>query len=368
MQTIRIVQAIFGLVFILILASCSEDKQTKNDNAPTKNNFVLNDSMAEKIELSEAKSEMVRGQLTLNGKISADENNVMDVFPLVGGHVREIYAVLGQYVKKGEVLAVIFSNEIAEFDKEYKAAQQELTLAEKSLKNGREMFEARMIAEKELLPLQFEVDRAKLSLKRIEESRKLYGTNERSEYIVRAPMSGYVIKKNISKDQQLRSDNGDALYTIAEINEVWALANVYESDISRINVGQDVQIEMISYPGEYINARIDKVFTVLDPESQTMKVRVTLPNRDYKLKPEMNCVVNVLFNETKQMIAVSSKAIIFDKSKNFVMVYKDKSNIETREVTVYRTSGDKAYISEGLKEGEQVISKEQLFIYDAIND
>jgi cobalt-zinc-cadmium efflux system membrane fusion protein len=125
---------------------------------------------------------------------------------------------------------------------------------------------------------------------------------------------------------------------------------------------------MISYPGEYINARIDKVFTVLDPESQTMKVRVTLPNRDYKLKPEMNCVVNVLFNETKQMIAVSSKAIIFDKSKNFVMVYKDKSNIETREVTVYRTSGDKAYISEGLKEGEQVISKEQLFIYDAIND
>lgn len=368
MQSLRLMKVLTGLFITLIFSSCTEGNSKKVEKENLSKSFELNDSMAAKIELSESKTEMVRGQLTLNGKVTADENNVMDVFPLVGGHVREIYAVLGQYVKKGEVLAVIFSNEIAEFDKEFKAAQQELTLAEKSFKNGKEMFEARMIAEKELLPLQFEVDRAKLSLKRIEESRKLYGTNERSEYIVRAPMSGYVIKKNISKDQQLRSDNGDALYTIAEINEVWALANVYESDISRINVGQEVQIEMISYPGEYINARIDKVFTVLDPESQTMKVRVTLPNRDYKLKPEMNCVVNVLFNETKQMIAVSSKAIIFDKSKNFVMVYKDKSNIETREVTVYKISGDKAYISEGLKEGEEVISKEQLFIYDAIND
>lgn len=82
----------------------------------------------------------------------------MDIFPLVGGHVREIYAVLGQNVKKGETLAVVFSSEIAEYDKEQKAAEQDLALAEKSLKNAQEMYDARLIAEKEMLPLRYGVE------------------------------------------------------------------------------------------------------------------------------------------------------------------------------------------------------------------
>jgi len=68
------------------------------------------------------------------------------------------------------------------------------------------------------------------------------------------------------------------------------------------------------------------------------------------------------------MIALPSSAIIFDKSKNWVMVYKDRSNIETRPVEVYNQFGDTTYIRHGLKEGETVISKNQLLIYDALND
>ena len=137
---------LFMLTFILF--SCGKENKNKNESA-SKTKFVLNDSMSAKLEFSTAAVETVKGQLTLNAKVSADENNVMDVFPLVGGNVREIYALLGQYVKKGDVLAVIFSNEIAEFDKEMKAAQQDLILAEKSLKNGQEMYQGRLIAEKE---------------------------------------------------------------------------------------------------------------------------------------------------------------------------------------------------------------------------
>ena len=125
---------------------------------------------------------------------------------------------------------------------------------------------------------------------------------------------------------------------------------------------------MISFPDETIKGRIDKIYTILDPETQTMKVRVTLPNPDYKYKPEMNCVVNLQFDEMKEMISIPSKAIVFDKNKNFVMVYKSKNDIETREVKIYKTSGDKSYIASGLESGEKIISKEQLFIYDAIND
>jgi len=357
------------IALALFVAACSDKgEKIAPVNPAAKPAFMLTDTMAARIETAVANVETVQGVLTLNGKVSADENNVMEVFPLVGGHVREIYAVLGQYVKKGQTLAVIFSGEIAEFDKEYKAAQQDLELAEKSLKNAQEMFDARLIAEKEMLPLRYEVDKAKLVLKRLEENRKLYGTNERSEYVVTAPMSGFVIGKNISKDQQLRSDNGTAIYTLAEINEVWILADVYESDIARIREGQTARIEMISYPGEYLTGKIDKIFTVLDPVSQTMKVRITLPNAGYKLKPEMNCIVTLEFDENQQMVAIPAKSVVFDKSKNFVMVYKDRNSIETRPVSIYKTAGEKAYIAQGLQSGEKVISKEQLFIYDAMND
>lgn len=70
----------------------------------------------------------------------------------------------------------------------------------------------------------------------------------------------------------------------------------------------------------------------------------------------------------KNLTVIPSKSVVFDKSKNFVMVYKDKSHIETREVAIYKTVGDKTYISQGLAMGEKVISKDQLFVYDAIND
>jgi cobalt-zinc-cadmium efflux system membrane fusion protein len=99
-----------------------------------------------------------------------------------------------------------------------------------------------------------------------------------------------------------------------------------------------------------------------------MKVRVKIFNADLKLKPEMNCTASLSFSENQKMIAVPSSSVIFDKSKYWVMVFKDKHNIETRRVEIYRQLGDLSYIKSGLTEGETVISKDGLLIYDAIND
>jgi membrane fusion protein, heavy metal efflux system len=82
----------------------------------------------------------------------------------------------------------------------------------------------------------------------------------------------------------------------------------------------------------------------------------------------MNATVNLKFSDHKTMIAIPSGAVLFDKNKNWVMVYKDKSHIETRMVEVYRQLGDLSYISSGLDENDQVISKNGLLIYDALND
>lgn len=82
----------------------------------------------------------------------------------------------------------------------------------------------------------------------------------------------------------------------------------------------------------------------------------------------MNCTVAVHYLENQQLIAVPSTAVIFDKSKYWIMIFKDKHNIETRKVEIYHQLGDITYISAGLAEGETVISENGLLIYDALND
>jgi len=166
----------------------------------------------------------------------------------------------------------------------------------------------------------------------------------------------------------LRNDRSENIFDIAEIGEVWAMANINEMDINKVKLGIDAAVTTLSYPDKVFKGKVDKIFNVIDPETKAMQARIKLQNPGYLLKPDMNASINLSFNEGKSMIAIPSNAIVFDKSKNFVMVFKDRNNIETRQVEVYRVVGDITYISSGLKENEKVITNNQLFIYRALND
>ena len=166
----------------------------------------------------------------------------------------------------------------------------------------------------------------------------------------------------------MRADKADALFSIAQIDEVWALANVNESDISKVALGYDAKIQTISYPNKIYTGKIDRIFNAIDPATKAMKVRVKIPNANYDLKPEMSATVNLQFSENRQLVAIPSSAVIFDKNKNWVMVFRSRTDIETRQVEVYRQLGNITYLTEGLKEDEKVISKNGLLIYDALND
>jgi cobalt-zinc-cadmium efflux system membrane fusion protein len=166
----------------------------------------------------------------------------------------------------------------------------------------------------------------------------------------------------------LVNNRDEALFTVAKLDNVWVLANVNESDLENVKQGQDVSIQTIAYPDKKISGKIDKIFNVIDPDTRAAKAMIKVQNADVALKPEMNATVTVHYADTKKFVAVPSDAIVFDKSKYFVMVYRGKNDVETREVNVYRALDETTYISSGLKEGEKVIVKGNLLVYDAIND
>lgn len=348
----------------LSIASCKKEVENPDTNA----SFALSDAMLKTTTMAEAQNQPVKNQLSFYGKITADNNKAIDVYPLVGGSVIKVNVELGDYVNKGQVLATIRSTDIADFEKQAIDAKSDLLVAKNSLKVAQELFDGKLNSESDVLQAKSEVNKAQSQLNKIQETYKIYNIKAGSIYEVTAPISGFIIQKSINQDMLLRNDRSENIFDIAEISEVWAMANINEMDINKVKLGIDADVTTLSYPDKVFKGKVDKIFNVIDPETKAMQARIKLQNPGYMLKPDMNASIKLSFNEDKSLIAIPSKAIVFDKSKNFVMVFKDRHNIETRQVEVYRVVGDTTYVSSGLKENEKVITNNQLFIYRALND
>jgi cobalt-zinc-cadmium efflux system membrane fusion protein len=324
--------------------------------------------MLTRIVLDTVRERPVENRIELNGRIAAAADRMADIYAIVGGQVISVSAELGDRVTKGQTLAVIRSSEVAQFESELIDARSDVRLAEKNLQVQQDLFSTKLVSERDLVEAQQDLAKAQAQLRRIEETFSIYHFQQGSEFVVKAPISGYIIDKRINRDVVLPAGQNDRIFSIAELDEVWVLAEVYESDISRVKEGLPAEISTLSYPDRVFPGTVDKIFNILDPRTRTMRIRVKLANPDVLLKPEMIARVRLTFQEDQQLNAVPSSALISESGKQYVMVFKDRYNIETRAVVPFRTTGATTWISEGLKPGETVISKGQLFIYDALND
>lgn len=356
-----------AVIFSVFLGVTSCQKEEKKQEE-VKTTFALTDKMLASTKTEVASMQSLKNELNFYGKITADNNKIIEVFPVVGGNVTKVSVELGDYVKKGQVLATIRSTEVAGFEKELEDAQNDVIVAKNNLKVAQELFDGKLTAERDVLEAKSMLDKALSQLHRIQETYKIYNIKAGSIYEVRSPLSGFVIEKHINQDMLLRSDKTDNIFDVAEIDDVWAIANVNESDINLVKLGQIAAVTTLSNPDKIFNGHVDKIYNIIDPETKAMKVRIKLANANYLLKPEMRANIKLSFTEGKSMLAIPSTAVVFDKSKNYVMIFHDKANIETRLVEVFRQIGNITYISSGLKAGEKVMTANQLFVYDALND
>ena len=346
-----------------VFSSCHNKPLEENAKA-----FSMSDAMMKKCRFYEAGKEEVKNQIRFFGKIESDNSKTAQVFSIVGGLVTTINVGLGDYVKQGQVLATIQSSEVANYEKERLDAKNELAIAEKNLQVARDLFAGKLNSEKDVKLAESELEKARANLNKIKEIYSIYQFREGSVFPVVAPMSGFVITKKININELLRTDESEPLFSIANTNEIWAVAYVNESNISKIKENYEASVTTLAFPDITYKGTIEKIYNVIDATSKSMKFRVPIENSDFKLKPDMNCTVSVTYSENQQLISVPSSAIIFDKSKYWVMVFKDKHNIKTRQVEIYHSFGDKTYILSGINEKESVISENGNLIYDALND
>lgn len=372
MKSLKIfnVLIIAGLTAVSVLGftGCSsseaEDKKDTIDNTS-----VLTPEQMKRLVTQSAEIKTVANDLNLTGKIQFNEDKVVKVFPLVGGHIEDVKAELGDYVQKGQVLAIIRSGDLADLQQQAISARSQLLVAQKNAQVAEDMSKSGLASQKDLVAAQEQLQAAKGELNRVAERQNILGGSG-SVYVVKAPVGGYVVEKKAAPGMELRSDDPENLFTISNLDQVWVLANVYETDLANVKLGYSADISTLAYPNKVFRGKIDKIFNVLDPSSKTEQVRIVLANNDknFFLKPEMFANVHLEYAGTDQKVAIPAKAIIFDKSQNYVVVLQNGKDLMVKPIDVYKTTGETAYLNSGLAPNEKVITDNQLLIYQALSN
>lgn len=218
------------ILLVPLVCSCGKQATTSVD---TREPLLLNDSLQEIITLDTVRDTPLTNELLLNGRVSFNPERVAHVYPIFGGNVTSIHAEVGDYVGKGDVLAVIRSGEIADIDKQRKEAEHQLAIANRNLEATQDMARSGMASDRDFLQAQQEQADAEAETKRIQEMYSIYNITAPSTYVVKAPVSGFIIDKNINRDMQIRSDQGEEMFTISGLDDVWVMADVYEEISAR---------------------------------------------------------------------------------------------------------------------------------------
>ena len=250
-------------------------------------------------------------------------------------------------------------------EKQRKEAEQQLAVATRNLKAIESMTQAGLNSERDLLQARQQAADAQAEMERLRKLSVLYTTNNENHYLLKAPISGFITKREINPHMMVRPDQGEALFTITGLDQVWIMADVYESDISKVHEGMPVRVTTLAYADREFQGFIDKIYQVLDEESKTMRVRVRLNNPDYLLKPGMFASVYAQDKNRQQMMPrINNHAIIFENGKQYVIVVDSTSNLSQREVTVYKQDKEYSYLKTGLKKNEVVVNRNALLIYN----
>lgn len=365
-------KTICTLITGLVVAACGH-KDTVSEKVPTSVADSSSSYLTDSVRRMNPEDE-----LTLNGTVTFDQDNVVRVFPLVSGNVEKTTASLGAYVQKGQDLALIRSGDISTYTNDYQADKSDLEVAQQQLKNVSAQYKSGFASETDFLTARNNVKKAEDELSKSSNILRVYGgstaTTGQPYFSVKAPIAGYIVEKNVNTGQDLRSDNQSPLYTISSLQQIWILANVYEQDIPEIKQGQPVDIQVLAYPDRTFKGIISNVSSVLDEQARVLKVRIVLPNKQGLLKPDMFATIHVhLPNmgrlEESPVLAVSQKAVVFDRDHYYVIVKAGTDKYEVREVKVMKNTTRYAFVEGShLKPGDVVVTEGSLLIYNDLTD
>ena len=355
-------------IILTFISACTE-KPTPKEKAketPAQNILRLNPETQRLMNLQTAS--VVKGEMPetiqTTGEVKTDINQKARIRCIVNGKVLRVFPNIGTYVKKGDVLAVIESQDIGDALALMQQAKASLTFAEANLKRKEELFKLKVAPLKDVEKAQNAYAQAEAGYKRAVEQLSILGislpeTTERGEdfpqkylYRVDAPLSGTIIDRNISSGEWVTK--GEEIFSIANLSRVWIYLDIYPDWLSRVRPGQEIIFRTDAGLEKIFKGRINSLSPDLNPETMTALARVSIENTSGLLKPGMKGIAQIVTGVSSNVLIIPATAIQKEGAKRVVFI-KQGDTFEKREVEVIGEMAGKAGVRGNIKEGEEVV-------------
>jgi membrane fusion protein, copper/silver efflux system len=288
--------------------------------------------------------------------MQANERLLHTVTSKFDGWIQKLYVnTTGQAVKKGEALMDVYSPDLV-------TAQQEYLIARKgvqALAGGSAEVQASMqrLADSALQRLRnWDISESELQ--------GLTQDGKTTQYLtLRSPANGVVLEKPAIQGKRFMA--GEVLYQVADLSQLWLLAEVFEQDLGQVRIGQSANIRVDAYPEKVFAGKVTFIYPTVSPESRTAKVRIELANRQALLKPSMYARAEFIASRGKaQALTVPDSAVLDTGTRQLVLVQRGEGKFEPRPVKLGARGDGYIEVLEGVKAGENVVVSAN-FLIDA---
>jgi membrane fusion protein, heavy metal efflux system len=371
--------SVLGLAAVVFIASCKSDREHASQMTSFSANasrsampqlFNVPQDQMSHVQVVTIEPTTIRRTLRLTGAVAYNAFNTTPVITQVGGPVSRILVVPGEHVKAGQPMLEVTSPDYSQMLDAYLKAADSARLAQINYTRAQDLYQHKAIAQRDLQQAESDKNQAQADLNAAEQGLKILGIKNpnglataaaSSQIPVLAPISGEVVERLVSPGQVVQAGQTQA-FTISDLNTVWVLANVYQSDLAYIHQGDDVVVQTDAYPNAF-HGRISYVAPALDPNTRTLQARIVVDNPGEKLKKDMYCTVTVTAGTLANAIAVPDASILRDDNNEpFVYVVVSGNQFGRRDVVLGEAQGGRTQILKGLSVGDRVVGDGSLFL------
>ena len=301
----------------------------------------------------------------ITGRLTWDDDTTVRVYTPVSGRVQKILAELGQQVDTGTPLVLIDSPDFGQSQSDAAKADSDVRLANKVLARDQDLLAHGAAAQKDV-----EADQADLESKKAELQRALaqlahYGGTlgqVNNQYVLKSPLAGTIVEKNINPGQQLRNDlilaniqqAYQPLFVVSDPKKLWLFLDVTEDDQTKMQVGQSLTLHTRAYPDKEFHGVVEVIGQELDPTTRTLKVRASVDNSEHRLRAEMY-VTAELSNVPSGGVVIPSKATFRKDDKIYVFVERAPGDYERKEIKTGAENDGRIAVSDGIASGDRVV-------------
>lgn len=293
---------------------------------------------------------------TLTARVAFDDRRVAAMGPPVQGRVASVNVIAGDHVKKDAPLLTIHAPDIAAALAQVAETHSARLLAEHNAERASMLVQQgagsdadRLSAETALMQAKSEESRAQAAL------RALGGAHGTSDYVLRSPIDGIVVERNVSVGTEVNADQAQPCVTVADLHTVWVNADIYEQDLARIHVGDEAKVEVLAFPEREFTGRITYVSNTVDVQTRVARARIELANPDLALRPGMFAYVHAS-GISEGAVEIPLSAVLARRDQFFVFVREQNGVYAQREVRPGEQHGQHIAVLSGLAPGDPVVT------------